>query len=346
MVQTALVTGVTGYIGAHVAKVLLAEGWHVKGTVRDAAKASFLREAFKGHGDAFETVTVPDMAVPGAFKEALTASPIDVIFHVASPFKISAKDPYKDLLEPAKAGTVGILEAAKQYGGASLKRIVLTSSTASIMQPHPEVKDYKWTEKDWNNQAFEMVEELKEKVPGVKAYEASKNEAEKAAWAFMKDNKPSFDLVAVNPCLVLGPPVNRMQSPEDLSTSIGLTFAIVMGLKPLEPHRPMYHYVDVRDVALAHVRAATSKEATNERILLVAGAFCEAQLAQVVKDKCDPKLSSKIVPFTDANKEEVKTTLPSGFTTTRAQDWLKIEYLPFEKTVLDTVKSLEHFMTA
>ena len=101
MVQTALVTGVTGYIGSHVAKALLAEGWHVKGTVRDATKAAFLHEAFKEHGNAFATVTVPDMTEADAFKAVLTASPIDVIFHVASPFTIHPKDPYKDLLEPA-----------------------------------------------------------------------------------------------------------------------------------------------------------------------------------------------------------------------------------------------------
>ncbi|XTI84528.1 hypothetical protein V2W45_1339567 [Cenococcum geophilum] len=57
-----LVTGVNGFIGSHIADQLLAHGYHVRGTVRDVAKAEWMSEFFKSRhpDDQFELVAVPD----------------------------------------------------------------------------------------------------------------------------------------------------------------------------------------------------------------------------------------------------------------------------------------------
>lgn len=70
--STILVTGVSGYIGSHVADQLLQAGYRVRGTVRDESKGERVRELFAGkYGeDRTETVIVADMAQAGAFDEA------------------------------------------------------------------------------------------------------------------------------------------------------------------------------------------------------------------------------------------------------------------------------------
>lgn len=98
--KTALVTGVTGYIASHLAAQLLDAGWRVIGTARDEEKAAFLKNTFADKG-AFETVTVPDMTAKDAYRSILTTWPVHVVFHLASPFTLSPKDPYADLIDPA-----------------------------------------------------------------------------------------------------------------------------------------------------------------------------------------------------------------------------------------------------
>ena len=70
--STVLVTGISGYIGSHVADQILLAGYRVRGTVRDEAKGEWVRELFAGkYGkENIETVVVADMADAGAFDEA------------------------------------------------------------------------------------------------------------------------------------------------------------------------------------------------------------------------------------------------------------------------------------
>ncbi|KAL8955791.1 MAG: hypothetical protein Q9183_006524, partial [Haloplaca sp. 2 TL-2023] len=67
-----LVTGISGYIGSHVADQLLQAGYRVRGTTRDENKASWVKDMFeKKYGfKRVETVIVKDMAQEGAFDEA------------------------------------------------------------------------------------------------------------------------------------------------------------------------------------------------------------------------------------------------------------------------------------
>lgn len=68
-----LVTGVNGLVASNTANLLLEYGYRVRGTVRDAAKSSWLQERFDrqyGPGK-FELVTVKDLAQEKAFDEAV-----------------------------------------------------------------------------------------------------------------------------------------------------------------------------------------------------------------------------------------------------------------------------------
>lgn len=73
--------------------------------------------------------------------------PFDYVVHTASPFHFNFTDPVEGLLNPAIKGTTGILRAIKAFAP-SVKRVVVTSSFAAIINPeaHKEVYD----ETSWN----------------------------------------------------------------------------------------------------------------------------------------------------------------------------------------------------
>jgi nucleoside-diphosphate-sugar epimerase len=76
MAPLVLVTGPSGFIGAHVFTQLIKEGYSVRGTVRSQSKADYFREKFpeatKSHQISF--VIVKDIAQPGAFEDAVKSN--------------------------------------------------------------------------------------------------------------------------------------------------------------------------------------------------------------------------------------------------------------------------------
>jgi len=127
-----LVTGASGFIAIWVIKSLLDQGYTVVGTVRSHSKGEYLQlllEKDSNNKDKFSYVIVEDIQKEGAFDEAVVG--IDAVEHTASPFHFKVDDP-RDLIEPAVKGTVGVLESIKKYGS-SVKRVVITSSAASII---------------------------------------------------------------------------------------------------------------------------------------------------------------------------------------------------------------------
>ncbi|KAF8468993.1 hypothetical protein BDZ91DRAFT_792766 [Kalaharituber pfeilii] len=79
-----------------------------------------------------------DIAQSGAFDQAIVSDPpFDYILHTASPFHFNVTDVKKQLIEPAIRGTTGILASAKKYAP-TVKRVVITSSFASVFNPFKE----------------------------------------------------------------------------------------------------------------------------------------------------------------------------------------------------------------
>lgn len=80
-----LVTGATGFIGAHVVDVLLEKGLRVRGTTRSAAKGQAMIEARPEHKSKLEFIQIGDFSDAQGdqlFHEAVQG--IDGIIHVAS----------------------------------------------------------------------------------------------------------------------------------------------------------------------------------------------------------------------------------------------------------------------
>lgn len=121
-----------------------------------------------------------------------------------------------------------MLKSAKD--SKSIKRIVITSSYASVVDSSrkPPVT---FTEKDWNEYSPKMLEEKKQDTSPMDAYRASKTLAERAAWKFVEDNKPTWDLATLCPPFVMGPVIHQVNKPESLNTSVASWYAFLTGKK-------------------------------------------------------------------------------------------------------------------
>ncbi|HTT00484.1 MAG TPA: hopanoid-associated sugar epimerase [Steroidobacteraceae bacterium] len=118
----ALVTGVTGFVGAAVARVLIAHGWQVRGLVRSGARERNLQAL------ALE-IAPGELADRAALERALTGC--DALFHVAADYRLWAPDP-RELYRTNVDGTRNVLQAARAAG---VRRIVHTSSVAAVGLP-------------------------------------------------------------------------------------------------------------------------------------------------------------------------------------------------------------------
>ncbi|KAJ6600420.1 hypothetical protein DFH09DRAFT_1243247 [Mycena vulgaris] len=264
-----LVSGANGFLAAWVVKELLEHGFAVRGTIRSTEKGAHLRHMFAAYGDKFELVVVPDITVEGAFD--LAVQDVDAIQHIAAPYYLHAGDP-EELIVPAVQGTLVLLKSAQQHGN-QLKRIVMTSSSAAVLQIQAEPKIF--SELDWNEQAPKEAAEMGSSAPPMTKYRASKALQERAAWDFMQTHKSelSWDLAVLNPPFMFGPTIHAVSTPETLNTSSRQFYAMLTEPSPLATRLSGACWVDVRDIARAQLLALLKPAAGGERIIISAGAY-------------------------------------------------------------------------
>lgn len=247
-----LVTGGSGYIASWVVKQLLEQGYKVNTTVRNKSKIAKvdhllkLQKEFKGKLELYEA----DLLQDGAFKEAMKGC--ELVIHTASPFKVNVKDAQKELVDPALKGTRNILKEVNNTP--SVKRVVLTSSVVAIYGDASDIEATKngvFTEEYWNT-----TSSLKHQP-----YSYSKTLAEKEAWKFVKE-QDRWDLTVINPSFVMGPSLSDRTDGESTDFMIQLLSG---AFKTGAPYLS-FGFVDVRDVAKAHILAGTKENASGRHI--------------------------------------------------------------------------------
>jgi nucleoside-diphosphate-sugar epimerase len=151
-----------------------------------------------------------------------------------------------ELIKPAMEGTLRVLKAAADAG---VQRVVVTSSLAAVSGGHPVDNSRVYSEDDWS---------IIERCP---PYPKSKTLAERAAWDFVAslDGEAPMELCVINPGAVLGPVLNR-----HYSTS-GEIVRKLMAKELPGTAKAGFSWVDVRDVAAAHIAAMTAPGAAGQR---------------------------------------------------------------------------------
>ncbi|KAN0101206.1 hypothetical protein V8E55_001190 [Tylopilus felleus] len=312
-----LVSGATGYIAAWVVQNLLDRGYTVRGTARSVAKGDFLKKAFASYGDRFEIVIVEDIA------------------------------------QPAVNGTIGILKSIIKDESSKVKRVVITSSGAAILRDDPSTTvPTTFTEADWNNQCLEILKKYEDEgrrndAPSLVKYRASKTLAERSAWEFVNspENKSriNWDLVVLNPPF---PAIHEITTPASLNTSARIFYNYVVdSVKANEAGNDFLVntgtcWIDVRDLAEAHVLALEKTAAGGERIIVSAGLWKWQDFIDAANDvRPPPKLSTTLPVGVRGAGKTAKHVL--FYSTAKADRILGLKYRTIAETTTDTLADYE-----
>lgn len=263
MADRVLVTGISGFLGGHLALDLLDQGYAVRGSLRSLDKADAVRATLaKAGADTSRLDFVAlDLLSDAGWSEAMAG--VRFLQHTASPFLLKTPRDPDDFIRPAVDGTRRAIAAAL---AANVERVVLTSSIAAIQYGH---KDYGrlLTEADWTDVH----------APTTGTYARSKTLAERKAWELMDAAGRHDDLAVINPAAIFGPLLD-----EDPGTSATIVKRLLDGKLPAVP-KLILSVVDVRDVAALHRDAMTNPAAGGRRCIASSGAYSMADLGRMLK---------------------------------------------------------------
>ena len=328
--EKVLVTGATGYIGLHCIHQLLNQGYAVNGSVRSPERKDEIFEALKNHNTSTENLNLFtfDLNDDEGWDQGMEGC--DYLLHVASPIALENHD--EDFfVKPAVAGVKRAMKFAKKH---NVKKVVLTSSVAAIFETM-ETKSY-YDETDWSDPDN----------PAISHYSKSKTLAEKAAWDYVEKENHPFELAVINPALVIGPSLSG-----DLGESNKAILMVATGKMPVAV--PLqFGYVDVRDVAAAHILAMQNPASNGERFALAEKDLWYKDVAKVLKDNGFDKAPTFAVPVWLAKilanfSKELKLTLPylgrvrSVKNTSKAKDILGWKPRPAEESIVEIAQQIQ-----
>ncbi|XP_038905284.1 cinnamoyl-CoA reductase 1-like [Benincasa hispida] len=309
--QTVCVTGAGGYIASWLVKLLLEKGYTVRGTVRnpDDQKNAHLKN-LEGAKERLSLYSA-DLLDLDSLKTAIMGC--HGVFHTASPV---TDDPEK--VEQAIIGTKNVMTAAAE---ANVRRVVFTSSIGTVYMNPNRSPDTVVDESCWSD--LEFCKNTKN------WYCYAKTKAEQAAWEVAKER--GVDLVAVSYTHL---DVYKRQILQE-----GVNASVVHIMKYLTGSAKTYvnavqGYVDVKDVAKAHVLVYETPSASG-RYICVESMLHRGDLVDILANffpqyplptKCSDEVNPKKKPY-KYTVEKLKS--------------LGMEFTPIKQCIYETVKSLQ-----
>src|ERR1700692_4260697 len=226
----AFVTGATGFLGSHVARVLADQGADLRLLVGSSSNLRNL-EGLKAE------TAIGDLPDAGSLERAMSSC--DTVFHVAADYRLWVRDPAESDASNVE-GTRAILEAARKNG---VRRVVYTSSVGTV----GFTGNGRPADEDSPVSLADMIGH----------YKRSKFMAEQLA---LEAGRADMRVVTVNPTT----PVGEQDIKPTPTGRIVVDF--LKGKFPAYVETGL-NLVDVRECALGHV-AALEKGKTGERYIL------------------------------------------------------------------------------
>ena len=330
--ETVLVTGGTVFIGLHCLQQLLDKGYKVRTTIRSESRKQEVMEAMKKHSSNCENLEffIADLLSDDGWSEAVTGS--KYVLHVASPFFLGEPENEDVFIKPAVEGTLRVLKACAD---SDVQKVVLTSSFAAVGYGHSREKEV-YTEEDWSSVDGE-----------ISPYAKSKTLAEKAAWEFVENLEESkkFELTVINPVAVTGPMLTS-----DIGSSNDFLLKLISGSMPACPKIHM-GYIDVRDVAKAHIFSMTEEKTNGERIIVSENEMFFAEVGKTLNEAGFKKSPTKEMPnflvkIMSLFVGELKTLLSAlnrkgDIDKTKAKSFFNWDFISTEKSVTETAQQLQ-----
>lgn len=279
--KTVLVTGATGYIAKHLVLQLLQAGYTVVGSARSVSREAELKAALEPHlsdASALDRLRVValDLSTDEGWDAAMDG--VDVLMHTASPFPLTQPKDEQETIRPAVDGALRAVKAAQAAG---ITRVIMTSSTVAIMNTDLPPGRTAYDESDWTDL----------NSPTSNPYVKSKTMAERAVWDWQAKDAPDMQITMINPAFVQGAPLDK-----NFGTSIRVVERLLSGKDPMLPNFG-FPCVDVRDIALMHIRALEKPESIGKRFAGVEQFIWFAEMAELLKtDHPDRKIVTRVAP--------------------------------------------------
>lgn len=328
-----LVTGITGFLGSSMAKLLLENNYQVRGTVRSKSNAKKLHPLKCLPNSANLELVEANLLNEESWPAAINGC--NYIMHIASPFPSKYPKTEEEIIRPAVNGTLNVLKAAYEN---KVEHVVLTSSIAAVQSIGKSAKKF-YTEEDWAD--------LSNATP----YYKSKAMAEKAAWNYYYSlpKESRFKLTTILPGVILGPALvtTDFASGEIVKQLLTGSMIVIPKIN--------YGIVDVRDVTLAHLRAVERGDKTDgERFICCTSSnLWFEEIADILRKEFGKygynvcKWKAKYYPMKLASifSPQAKTLLPfwglyQQYSNDKIKQVMEINFRSAEESIIDMAYSM------
>jgi len=283
--KTVGIIGGSGFIGSHVTKRFLEEGYSVKVSATDISNAEKYRHLKMLPGS--EKLEILPLKVENKTQLERFIQGCEIVIHGGTPFQLEFNDPKTELLDPTIRGTENFLNVVRENGG--VKKVVFIASVGAFNTNFPLPANGKTPDDEVNENAERFMSE--ESHP----YAQAKFIANQTVQKFIANNPElTFEISSVSPVMVMGP---SLSSRED-STSTGMQFLIKNHIAPNDFMQALYDndvalaIVDVEDVAEAIFRLATTSGLHGKDYLLSSATYNISDVRSMLnnlKPKNDPR---------------------------------------------------------
>ncbi|SDH04859.1 NAD-dependent epimerase/dehydratase family protein [Winogradskyella thalassocola] len=281
------VIGGSGFIGSHITKRFLDNGFEVKVSTRDLSnlkKYQHLSMLKNAEHLSFEELDVTDKNRLENF-----VKDCDIVIHSGTPFQLDFKDAKTELLDPTIKGTENFLDVIDKT--TRVKKVVILASVAAYNTNFPLPAGGKSVLDSFSENDTPFTSE--ESHP----YAQAKFIANQTVNKFIETHlDPNTEIVSVSPVMVMG---KSLSNRED-STSTGIQYLFKNKIAP-NPFIQMFYdediemaIVNVKDVSRAVYKAATIPGLHGKNYLLSSETYPVSDVTLMLNNKT-PKHSAKII---------------------------------------------------
>lgn len=291
------VIGGAGFIGSHITKKFLEEGYEVRVSVTDIHKSEKYKHLFNLKNS--DNLNIRGLKLEDTETLQDFIKGCEIVVHSGTPFQLDVKDPQAELLDPTIKGTENFLEAISQ--APNVEKVVFIASVAAWNTDFPMPASGKTFTDTFDEQDERFTSTLSH------PYCQAKFIANQTVSNFIKDKPDAlFEICSVSPVMVMG----KSLSNRDDSTSTGLQFLIKNKIAPDDFIQSLYDnnvpfaIVDVADVADATYKAATIKGFHGKDYLLTSETYRISDIHEMLNHR-EPKAKAQIIYKNDLAKNDL-----------------------------------------
>ncbi|OCK73399.1 NAD(P)-binding protein [Lepidopterella palustris CBS 459.81] len=334
-----LITGAYGFVGSHILDQFLSIDVSVRAVVGSEAEEETLRNKFPRTSSAqldFAIVPDEDLSVPGAYDDALSATPVpfDTVVHTISANPSEEEDCFSHFVNLESDSKRALLESVNAVAP-KVRRVIVTSSLHSFATWLAASEVRRTT-----RSTISSIQSVAATDPEylLATCRASVDLVNDRLWKFIQNERPRFDLVALCAPSVCGPSIRPLRSLADLEEGNQRAWSMCNSFTI--PPDGMLYYTDVRDFAFAHVQAALIPQAGNRRFVISAGTMPSQAVSDIVL-KHFPELADRVTPPSPVNPIRSEMLSSALVDSTPATVMLGlVRYRSVDETLTDLAKQL------